>query len=627
MADRSPADQELSRRTSRAFAAAFGSGRGPGKSATAVTNRRLFYSMVIVGIVAILLFSRLFYLQVLAAPQLEKTATELRTQTYALEAKRGDILDRNGAILATSVERYNVRVDQAEIAEYRRYNDADDLIATGAAAAAQQLAEPLGMDEAELGGMLLGGEEKNRWSLVARDLSPEEWREINALGIRGIYPERYMQREYPNGYVAGNILGYTGVTAEDDTVAGRAGIEQSFESVLAGEPGTLTVEVGPAGTIYPQGDRSETPAVDGGNVQLTIDRDIQMVTQESLDAIVADTGAEWATAVVIEIGTGRILALGDSSAPDPSNLDEVDPSDWNSRAVQAVVEPGSTGKIITLSALLDQGVVSPLDEFYTPDEVTTPNGETIKDDSNHEAAWMTAAGIIAKSYNTGLVQMGDLLTPEARFDYMLKFGLGKATGIELPGEASGLITDVDMWDKRTQYTTMFGQGWAATTLQLGQMISIIGNDGVKIPLHIVEGSYDSEGTFTESVIGASEQIISPDAAAVVNEMLQAVTQKGASGVMAGVPGYNVAGKTGTAQIPGPTGELTNRVGTFTGLIPAEEPQVAVAVVVYNPPAPGYGGTTAAPVFSEIAEFTMRKLGVAPSTEDLVKFPWYRDEVQ
>lgn len=629
MADRRSRSEpdSLSSRTSKGLRSAFGSGRAPAKAARAQTNKRLRLSLIVVLVVAFLLICRLFYLQVLAAPQLERTATDLRTQTYSLESKRGDILDRNGAILATSIERYNVRVDQVEIAEYRAYDDNDELTGTGAAAAASELHELLDMDEAVLGGIFLGSENKNRWQLVKADISPDEWRAINALGIRGIYPERYMQREYPNGSVGGTIIGYTGVTAEDDTLAGRAGIEQTYNDILSGEPGTLTVEVGPAGTVYPQADRVEEPAIDGGNVQLTIDRDIQLVTQEALDHTVERTGAEWGTAVVIEIGTGRILALGDTNAPDPSNLSAVDPADWNSRAVQAIVEPGSTGKIITLASLLDQGVVSPLDTFYTPDRITMPNGEQFRDSNTHDPVWLTAAGIIAYSYNTGLVQMGDLLSDEVRYDYLEKFGLGKTTGIELPGEVGGILNDYTTWDNRSRYTNMFGQGWAATTLQLGQMIAIIGNDGVKIPLHIVDGVYDRNGNFTPTVLGPSEQVISAEAARLTDEMLQGVTVEGSTGLKARVPGYNVAGKTGTAQVPGPTGELTKRVGTFVGLIPAEEPQIAVAVVVYNAAGAGYGGDTAAPAFAEIAGFTMRSMGVKPSTVDLVEFPWHRDELE
>ncbi|WP_216378948.1 peptidoglycan D,D-transpeptidase FtsI family protein [Arcanobacterium phocae] len=603
-----------------------GRGVGGGIAARKVTNKKLSKTIFVVVIVAAVLAARLFYLQVISGPQLSKTARELRSQAISLEAKRGDIVDVHGAILATSIERYNVRVNQVEIANYREYNDDDTLVGAGAAAAAKQVAPLLDMDEAELAGIFLGGAEKNQWELVKRDVSPDKWRAISKLDIHGIYPERYMQRSYPNGYVAGNILGYTGVTAEDNTLAGRAGIESTYDKLLAGKNGQLSVEVGPAGTVFPQGARKEVPAVDGGTVKLTIDRDLQLATQEALDSAVQKNHAEWGSAVVIEIGTGRILALGDSSAPDPSNLEKVNPEDWNSRAVQAIVEPGSTGKVITLSAALDKGVITPTDTFLVPDHLQMPNGQVISDNDHHATDTMTVAGIIGKSYNTGLVQMGDRVDDSYRYNMLHKFGIGQKTGVELPGEATGILNPYESWDNRTHYTTMIGQAWAASTLQLGQMISIIGNDGVKIPLHIVDGIYDKKGNFEPTVIGASEQVVSADTAKTANTILQGVTRPDSTGRLASVPGYNVAGKTGTAEVPDENGNLTKRVGTFVGLIPAEKPQLAVAVVIYNAAGAGYGATTAAPVFGDIGKFAMRSMGVAPSQEPLVTYPWRQSEI-
>lgn len=435
-----------------------------------------------------------------------------------------------------------------------------------------------------------------------------------------------MQRFYPNGNVAGNILGYTGVTAEDDTLAGRAGIEASYNTLLSGKNGELSVEVGPYGTVFPQAPKKEVPAVDGGKVQLTINRDLQLATQEALDAATERTNAEWGAAVVVEIGTGRILALGDSSSPDPSNLNDVKPGDWNSRAVQAVVEPGSTGKIITLSSALEAGAVSPTSTFVVPDQITMPNGQAFSDNDNHATETMTTAGIIGKSYNTGLIQIGDLVPDSYRYEMLEQFGIGHKTGVELPGEVDGFLKHHSEWDDRTRYTTMIGQSWAASTIQLGQMISIIGNDGVRVPLHIVDGVYDGEGVFEPTVIDASEQVVSAETARAANSILQGVTRSDSTGELARIPGYNVAGKTGTAEVPDENGNLTKRVGTFVGLVPAEKPQVAIAVVMYNPSGPGYGSVTAAPVFSEIGKFAMRSLGVAPSVEPLVKYPWNLSEM-
>ena len=597
-------------------------------------SRRLQALLAVFTACAVLLAVRLVDLQGVRAGDLAKSASEFRTRSYTLQAKRGDILDSSGAVMATSVERYNVAVNQQLIGEYVKYKEDDSgklvAVGSGAAAAAQDLAPLLDMDEAELGGKLLGGDEKRTFVYLKKDISPELWRKIRELRIPGIEPEQVMKREYPNGKIAGNVIGYTGMTGtqtDDDTpeqAVGQAGIERSLNDVLTGEDGQLSVQIA-GGAVLPSGDRSETPAKDGSDVRLTINRDLQDNVENAVDATVEDQGAQWASAVVIEIGTGSVLALADSNTPDPSNLAATDPSNWGSRAVSTPVEPGSTGKVMTFSAAIDQGKVTPLSTFTVPDVITMPNGETISDDDSHATSDMTVAGILALSYNTGLIQIGDTIPDETRFDYMKKFGIGSKTGIELPSESAGILSDPSTWDNRTRYTTMFGQGWAATTLQLGQMVSVIGNGGVRVPVHIVDNVTDSDGTEHPTVVGDSVQVISPETADTMLDMMQAVTDPNSTGWRAAVPGYNIAGKTGTAQVPDEDGNLTRRVGTFVGLVPAEDPQIAIAVAVYNAPGAGYGGEVAAPVFKDVTTFAVRQLGIPPSTEPLVRLQWYPGE--
>ena len=597
-------------------------------------SRRLQALLAVFTACAVLLAVRLVDLQGVRAGDLAKSASEFRTRSYTLQAKRGDILDSSGAVMATSVERYNVAVNQQLIGEYVKYKEDDSgklvAVGSGAAAAAQDLAPLLDMDEAELGGKLLGGDEKRPFVYLKKDISPELWRKIRELRIPGIEPEQVMKREYPNGKIAGNVIGYTGMTGaqtDDDTpeqAVGQAGIERSLNDVLTGEDGQLSVQIA-GGAVLPSGDRSETPAKDGSDVQLTINRDLQDNVENAVDATVEDQGAQWASAVVLEIGTGSVLALADSNTPDPSNLAATDPSNWGSRAVSTPVEPGSTGKVMTFSAAIDQGKVTPLSTFTVPDVITMPNGETISDNDSHATSDMTVAGILALSYNTGLIQIGDTIPDETRFDYMKKFGIGSKTGIELPSESAGILSDPSTWDNRTRYTTMFGQGWAATTLQLGQMVSVIGNGGVRVPVHIVDNVTDSDGTEHPTVVGDSVQVISPETADTMLDMMQAVTDPNSTGWRAAVPGYNIAGKTGTAQVPDEDGNLTRRVGTFVGLVPAEDPQIAIAVAVYNAPGAGYGGEVAAPVFKDVTTFAVRQLGIPPSTEPLVRLQWYPGE--
>lgn len=620
-------DQSVASAVRAGIRRGLGSGKGPDRAARKVTNRRMRATAVVVMVLAAILGLRLVYLQVVQASTLAETAREFRWRTYPLEAKRGDIVDANGAVLATSLERYNVRADQTEIADFVMRDDDGNITGAGAAAAAKILAPLLQADPAELGGLLLGGETKSKWQLIASDISPDEWREINALGIRGIYPERFMQRQYPNGTTAGTVVGYLGQTEESDTPSGRAGIEQQYDTLLSGTPGMLQYEVAAGGAVFPNSERRETPAVDGGSVHLTIDADLQKATEDALNKVVAEQRAEWGTAVVIEVGTGRVLALADSNSPDPANLSASDPADWNSRAVSAVVEPGSTGKVVTYSAAINEGTITPLDLFLVSTPMQMPNGEVIRDNDDHPAERLTVAGTLAKSYNTGLVQIGDTLEDAVRYRYMTDFGLGSRTGIELPGESGGVVYPYEDWGGRTHYTTMFGQAWSATTLQLGQMMSVIANKGVYIPLHIVDGVQSVDGEYTATAVGESRQVITEESAQTMLDMMQAVTDPYSTGWLARVEGYNVAGKTGTAQVPDATGALTKRAGTFVGTIPAEDPKIIFASIVYNAAGAGYGGDTAAAVFSGTAQFAMRQMKVAPSQVPLVRLPWTEAELK
>lgn len=597
-------------------------------------RRRTAVVVLIFLVGFVFLFLRLFYLQILQADTLSASASEFRAQSYTVHGKRGDILDSKGQVLATSIERYNVGVNQELISTYVRYGTRHQkgksvtyVEGTGAAAAAEDLAPILNMDRAELGGKLLGGENKSTFAYIARDISPEKWREIQRLGIPGIEPEQYMKRVYPNGKVAGNIIGFVGQTGDGPNhVVGQMGIEASQEEILAGKDGQTTVEVTSAGVVLPNGVVQSEEAVDGSSVRLTIDRDLQNSLMIAVDKAVDRYQAEWGAAVVIEVGTGRVLALADSDSPDPGNLSATDPKNWGSHAVQAPVEPGSSGKLITFAAALEEGTIDPYSLFPVSTEITMPNGETIHDAIPHATDTMTVVGILANSYNSGLVQIGDTIDDKTRYSYLRSFGIGRATGIELPAESSGLISDYKEWDNRTHYTTMFGQSWAATTVQLGQMVAIIANGGVETPLHIIDSTIDSDGVEHPTVVGKTRRVLSEETATTMSRIMQAGTQEGAV-TLAAIDGYNVAGKSGTAEVPDEHGRLTKRVSTFVGFFPAEDPQIAIAVVAYGAPPPAYGSYVAAPVFKEVGTFAVRQLGIAPSTEPPYTYPWTASELQ
>jgi len=579
---------------------------------------RLRHIVAIFLICLAVLGLRLIDLQVVRADTLADTAVQFRSRTYTIPAERGQIVDANGSVLAVSRQRYNVAVNQNLVENYVRRDEDGTIIGRGVSEAAKVLSPIFDIEEARLAGILYGGEEKRSWVYLARDISPEKWRQISSYGIPGIEPEQFMRREYPNGRVGSSVLGFTGED-EEGTLGGQAGIERTMNEELTGVDGSLTVEISRSGAVIPTGRNIEVEAEHGSTITLTTDVDLQFALDEALERSVDEQGAEWGSAVAIEVGTGRVLALSDTHTFDPANPG--DGGSVGSRAVQAPIEPGSTGKLMTFSAAIDQGHVDALSLFETTSTRTMPNGETIKDNEPHARENLTVAGTLAKSYNTGLIQIGDTVPDEIRYDYMSSFGIGQRTGIELPAESPGIFADYSTWGPRTRYATMFGQAYALTTVQLGQMVATIANGGVRTDLHIVDSITHPDGTVEPTIVDEPVRVIEEETAHEMLGIMQGVTERGSTGYYARIDGYNVAGKTGTAQMPDENGQLNDRVGTFVGVVPADDPQIAVAIVVYNGEGAGYGSETAAPVFGEFGPFAVRHLGIPPSQTPLAQYPW------
>lgn len=578
---------------------------------TSRTLTRRHNAVLIALLTIVLVFAgRLVYVQALEGPRLAEDALNTRLRHSTLQGPRGDILDANGEVLATSVQRYNVGVNQIRVREFEAEIDGETK--EGAVAAAALLAPILGRDAAELGADMVG---ESTFAYIARGLTPAQWREIRALRIPGIEPELTSERIYPNGTTAGNVLGYVGRDGE-----GLAGLELTFESALRGVPGSSVVEVGRTGQSIPTGLRETTPAEPGDTLHTSIDRDIQFRAQEVIDETVDRYAAQWGALVVQEIATGRILALADSDTVDPNDYQATPPENRGSRAVQAAYENGSTGKLPTLAAAIDTGVVTPTTTFTTPDRYTTPSGQTFSDADPHATEQMTVAGILATSSNTGTVMIGDRLSDDQRYEYLRAFGMGERTGIELPGETPGILGSPDTWDGRQRYTTMFGQGLAVNLVQNTAIVAALGNGGVYLPPRLVDGTTDASGRFHAAETAEGRQVVSEETAAQMVTMMEGVVSQEGTGVLGQLDGYRLAGKTGTAQVPDDEGNLTRTVANFVGVAPADDPQFAVGIVVYHPGHQVPSSIIAAPAFKEIAGFTLQHLGIPPSTTPASLFP-------
>lgn len=558
--------------------------------------------------------ARLVYVQAIQGPELAQQALDSRLRTYTITAPRGEILDAGGEVLAQSSERVNIGVNQRAINSFE-YTVDGEVVATGAAAAADLLSPILGIDPAELGGMMVGD---STFVYLVKGLTPTQWREIRALGIDGIEPEWVSEREYPNGTTAGNVVGFVGV---DDT--GLAGLELTYDSVLTGVDGTETVEIGVGGQVIPTGTNEITEAQPGATLHTTINRDLQFQGQQLVDAAVAQYSAQWAGVAIVEIGTGRVIVLADSGAVDPNDPGLWDASDRGARSVTAPYEPGSTGKLLTIAAALNEGVVNPGSVFSVPSRATI-DGQVFNDSEVHPDYEMTLTGILATSSNVGTVQVGNLLSDDLRYQYMRDFGFGSVSGVGLPGEEPGLLGVPDSWDGRTRMTTMFGQGYAITLVQNAAMVATIGNDGTYVQPYLVESIVGADGAVTVPDREPPREVISPEASQMMIDMMEGVVQPGGTAPRAGIPNYRVAGKTGTAQTADASGALTQTVANFVGIVPADNPRFAVAVVVYKPQSGFYGGTIAAPIFQQLAQSALLSYGVPPSTGDPAQLPWLAD---
>ena len=318
------------------------------------------------------------------------------------------------------------------------------------------------------------------------------------------------------------------------------------------------------------------------------------------------------------VKTGEVLAMAESRTVDPNDPGADDTLWGGSSAVSDVFEPGSTAKIITMAAAIETGITDPLEQYTVPYNYTTANGQTFKDSHEHAGMQLTTTGILAESSNTGTVMIGQDLPEQVRHDYLSKFGFGQKTGIELPAEQAGRLWDADKWDGRTKYAVLFGQGLSVTALQATDVFATIANGGVRVTPHLVKGWTEPDGTYTPAQAAETTQVVSPETAQTVLTMMESAVDEG-TGSAAAIPGYRVAGKTGTAQAWAADG-TQGITASFIGVAPADNPEIAVSVVLHNPRTSEWGGTVAAPVFSDVAGYALTELGIAPSGTQPQLFP-------
>jgi cell division protein FtsI (penicillin-binding protein 3) len=555
--------------------------------------RRLRGAGLALAILLTLFAGRLLQLQAVEASAAADTAAGQRLTTVALPAARGAITDRNGVPLAATMDARDVTADQTLV---------KDPEATAAA-----LAGPLALDVAWLADRLTGD---RRFVYLARAVEPKVWDRVKALNLAGIFSQATTRREYPSGDLAANLIGFVGQDGQ-----GLGGVESSHQAVLAGVDGSRTYERGLGGRAIPTADVEEQPAVPGAQVRLTIDRDIQWAAQDAIAAKVAETGAESGTVVVQDVRTGEILAMATAPTFDPANPAASPKADRGNRAVSEVFEPGSTGKVMTMAAVLEEGALGP-DSVLTVEDSLKRGGSTFNDHNPHETQRLTLTGVLAKSSNVGTIKAADTIGGEKLHYYLDRFGMGQPSGLKLPGESRGRLPAVNTWSDTTFPTLAFGQGYSLTALQSTQVFSTIANDGVRVQPSIVAGTTSPEGVFTPVAPPGKTQVVSAQTAQTLRVMLEGVTSDEGTAPMARIPGYRVAGKTGTAQRVDPACRCySGYTASFIGLAPADAPRLAVSVTLQDPVNGHYGGRLAGPVFKQVMAFALQSLRIPPTGAD------------
>ncbi|GAA0609871.1 penicillin-binding protein 2 [Streptomyces crystallinus] len=569
---------------------------------------------------------RLLQVQAVDASAYSAKAEKNRYASYALPAERGEITDRDGIALATSVDAYDITADPS------MFTPATSKAEDAPEQAAALLSPLIGKDQAEIAKKLKTP--KSRYVVLARRQTPQVWNQIkdlkkvfaekaradlakggrgaNVLG--GVFNESSSKRVYPNGDLAAGILGY--VNAEG---RGGGGLESQLDKVLAGQDGKITYAQS-GGRRVPTAGTRETPAVPGSGVELTVDRDIQWMAQKAITDQVRKSRADRGYVVVQRTDTGEVLAMANAPGFDPNDISHANAAALGNAAVQDVYEPGSTAKVMSMAAVLEENAATPLTHVTVPNRLQRGD-RLFKDDIDHATWNLTLNGVLAKSSNIGTIlaveQLGktDAEADRVLYSYLRKFGLGAPTGLGYPGETPGILAPPQKWSTSQQYTVRFGQGLSLSAMQAASVYSTIANGGVRIEPTLVRGTRGPDGRFAPAPAPKQSRVVSEKTARTVAQMLESVVgDEEGTGVKARIPGYRVAGKTGTANRVDPkTGRYHGYTASFAGFAPADKPAVTVYCAIQNPTKGSYfGGQICGPIYKQVMEFALKTLQIPPT---------------
>lgn len=558
------------------------------RGAAGLLRTRFQFSLLLCLAWTGIILLRLFHVQVIQHEHYSVRAARQRNGVVPLLPERGPILDRNGKPLAISVPMSSIYA-------------VPDAMGKDPESTFKSISEIFPVPVKDLS----KAAKTKTFIWVARKISQQTADRIKRRKLPGIYFTQESRRFYPNKELAAHILGFVGMDNK-----GLSGIEYQYDSVVCGAPGKLPV-LRDAKKRLLFSSASSLPTV-GRTLELTIDASIQHIAEEELRAAVEEQRAESGAVIIMNPYTGEILALANEPTFNPNAYKQFSASRWKNRAIQDYYEPGSTFKPVVASAALDLGLVNPEDELDCQNGAISVNGHIMKD--HKPFGILSVRQIIQKSSNVGAIKIGMMVGPQSLFQYSTAFGFGRRTGIDLPGEAPGILRPPSRWSAISIGAVSIGQELGVTPIQVLRMMSAISNGGYLPTPHLVSKISDSSGKLQRTVFPQPQRLpIKHDSIAILQTFVESVVDEGGSGLRAEIPGYSVAGKTGTAQVIGPSGSYADGgyIASFVGYAPANKPAFAMIALIRGPKKEHYGGRIAAPLFRKIGQQVLKYLDIPP----------------
>ncbi len=563
------------------------------------SRARISLAVIAIFAVVVVFAVRLIDIQLVQAQELNAQSLSKRAQELVTYGVRGDIIDANGAVLADSVERYDITASPRSA-----------LAGTGAAVSVPEaLAKIAAITKQDPAALMtaLTADPASDFAYLTKAVTLEVFQAVRELDIPWVYFELRPSRTYPNGAIAGNLVGFIG------TDGPQAGLELSENECLASTNGTATYEKGEDGVQLPGSIVTTEEAKNGGTLRLTIDRDLQFYVQQRMAQTAADLGATTTTAVVMRVSDGALMAVADYPSVDPNNVEGVPNTALGSLAFSSPYEPGSTMKALTTAMLVDAGLVNAGTQINAPGRLYLSDGSYIKDSWAHDDTHYTLAGALVDSSNTAFSILSGPVDKDLRREYMLKFGLNTETEVQFNGEAEGDVPQTQNWDERTNYNVQYGQGLTVTAVQLASAYQAIANGGVREPVKLVSGCEWPDGTVTDQPTGEATRVISESASRQTLDMMEQVVSQGGNGPVIQIPGYRIAAKSGTGEVAENGVYGDKLIISFAGVAPADNPQYVV-IVTASIPSSMYNSSAIASTFHDVMAQTLTAFRVTPSTE-------------